>query len=155
MFLSDVPMASTKISALTQITNTTADDLLLISSTLDAGTSYDTRAIKVSDLLDDLGKADLDIDDLEALTGMGAGATDLGTFNGDQIPDGSTIKAALQSLEDGLASAVSGGVLSGSNVNQLVAATAAETEPTSWLFLVVDTADGAIKAIDKTFLEIE
>ena len=43
----------------------------------------------------------------------------------------------------------------GDNVNNLVGVTSAETEPASYLFLVVDTNNGAIKAIDKTFVEVE
>ena len=44
-------------------------------------------------------KADLDVDHLETLTGMGAAADDLGTFTGSTITDNSTIKTALQELE--------------------------------------------------------
>ena len=48
----------------------------------------------------------------------------------------------------------------GDNVNVLVGSTSADTVPTSagadnYLFLVVDKSNGAIKAIDKTFLEAE
>ena len=43
----------------------------------------------------------------------------------------------------------------GDNVNNLVGVTSAETEPASYLFLVVDAGTGAIKAIDKTFVEVE
>lgn len=185
--------------------------MLLISSTLDSGTSYDTKAIKVTDLLpivdeddftsdsatavptqqsvkayvdtkisDLIGTAPAVLDtlqelsaalggdenfattittsisNLDGLVGAGAAASDLGTFTGSQIPDASTVKEALQSLEDGLASAVSGGILSGSNVNQLVAdTTAPETDPDNWMFLIVDTADGSIKVLNKTFLELE
>ena len=46
-------------------------------------------------------------------------------------------------------------VRGGDLLTRMVAPTAADSEPTSWLFLVVDTTDGSIKAIDKTFLEIE
>jgi len=40
-----------------------------------------------------------DVDDLVTLSGVAANATDLGTFTGTTIPDASTVKAALQSLE--------------------------------------------------------
>ena len=48
----------------------------------------------------------------------------------------------------------------GDNVNVLVGSTSADTVPTNngadnYLFLVVDKSSGAIKAIDKTFLEAE
>lgn len=45
-----------------------------------------------------------DVDDLVALSGVAANATHLGTFTGVTIPDSSTIKAALQSLETSLES---------------------------------------------------
>jgi len=47
-------MASSKISELTQIANTTADDLLLISHTSDNGSTYNSRHISRQDLQDDL-----------------------------------------------------------------------------------------------------
>ncbi len=47
-------MASSKISELTQIANTTADDLLLISHTSDNGSTYNSRNISRQDLQDDL-----------------------------------------------------------------------------------------------------
>ena len=40
-----------------------------------------------------------DIDDLVALSGVAANAVDLGTFSGTIIPDASTVKGAIQSLE--------------------------------------------------------
>lgn len=43
--------------------------------------------------------AQTDIDNLVTLSGVAANSTDLGTFNGSTIPDSSTIKGALQSLE--------------------------------------------------------
>ena len=39
------------------------------------------------------------VDDLETLSGVPANSTDLGSFTGTTIPDNSTIKGALQSLE--------------------------------------------------------
>ena len=47
-------MASSKLSELTQITNTSADDLLLISHTSDGGSNYNSRHITRQNLQDDL-----------------------------------------------------------------------------------------------------
>ena len=40
-------------------------------------------------------------------------------------------------------------------MNELVGSTVAQTEPANYLFMVVDQTDGAIKVIDKTFIETE
>jgi hypothetical protein len=54
---------------------------------------------------------------------------------------------------------IAGKVTTGANVNTLVGATSAGTVPVdgsgndNYLFLVVNKADGAIVAVDKTFLE--
>ena len=89
--------------------------------------------------------------DLITLTGVAENSAHLGTFTGSTIADNSTIKVALQALE----TAAEGSVQDGDNVNVLVGSTSADSEPTNYLFLVVNTADGTIKAIDKTFLEVE
>lgn len=96
---------------------------------------------------------DGNVDDLVTLTGVGENSTSLGTFTGSVIADNVSIKAALQALETAVES--SSFVEAGDNVNRLVGSTSADTEPANWLFLVVDTSNGAIKAIDKTFVEIE
>ena len=43
----------------------------------------------------------------------------------------------------------------GDNVNNLVANTSADAEPATWKFLIVDCSNGAIKILDKTFVEVE
>ena len=40
-----------------------------------------------------------DVNNIQTLSGMPDGATDLGTFTGDKIPNSSSVKAALQALE--------------------------------------------------------
>ena len=112
-------MASSKISALTQISTATNDDLLLLSHTSDAGSTYSSSSITVADFLSGLSGGD--------------GYTSEST----QLTDSADLVRGSDLL------------------TRLTAPTAADIEPTSWLFLVVDTADGSIKAIDKTFLEIE
>ena len=60
----------------------------------------------INDLISDVGTletavlaAQSDISDLQTLSGVPDDSTDLGTFTGTTIPDNSTIKEALQSLE--------------------------------------------------------
>lgn len=57
-----------------------------------------TRVITMPDSNVNLGH----LANLQTLSGVNAGATDLGTFTGTTIPDSSTIKSALQALETSL-----------------------------------------------------
>ena len=91
------------------------------------------------------------VGDLNTLTGVAQNATNLGTFTGSTIADNVAVKAAIQALE----TAVETKANTGANVNTLVGVTSGETEPASFLFLVVDASDGSIKAIDKNFVEVE
>ena len=98
------------------------------------------------------------VGDLNTLSGVAQNDEDLGTFTGSTIADSSTIKTALQALETAAEdiSVVDTDVVdAGDNVNRLVASTSADAEPAAWHFLVVDTATGAIKVVDKTFVEVE
>ena len=88
--------------------------------------------------------------------------TSLGTFTGSIIPDSATVKSALQAVETEIEalqiSDLTDGanvVEAGDNITRLVGSTGADGEPASYLFVVVDQADGALKFIDKTFIEIE
>ena len=94
-------MASFKVSQFTGVSNSTDDSLLMLSYTADNGSTYQTRKIRVADLLDDIAQ-DSDLAALVTLTGVPAGSTDLGTFTGDTIADSSTLKGALQALETAL-----------------------------------------------------
>jgi len=94
-------MASFKVSQFTGVTNSTDDSLLMLAYTADNGSTYQTRKIRVADLLDDIAQ-DSDLSALVTLTGVPAGSADLGTFTGDTIADSSTIKGALQALETAL-----------------------------------------------------
>lgn len=94
-----------------------------------------------------------DVTDLRTLSGTSDEDEDLGTFSGTTIADNVTIKAALQALETAVESASV--VDAGDNVNRLVANTTADTAPSDFYFLVVDSSSGAIKAIDKDYLEID
>ena len=104
------------------------------------------------------------VGDLNTLTGVAQNAEDLGTFSGSTIADSVTVKTALQTLETSVEdiSAVDTAVVdAGDNVNRLVGATSAGTTPVdgngddNYLFLVVNKANGAIVAMDKTFVEVE
>ena len=100
------------------------------------------------------------VGDLNTLTGVAQNDEDLGTFSGSTIADSVTVKAALQALETASEAIDAKTVDSGNNVNVLVGVTSGETVPQdsgvdNYLFLVVDKSNGAIKAIDKTFLEAE
>lgn len=53
----------------------------------------------------DLDALEQDVADLTTLSGVASNATTLGTFTGTTIPDSSTVKAAIQSLETALESA--------------------------------------------------
>ena len=94
-----------------------------------------------------------DVTDLRTLSGTSDEDEDLGTFTGSTISDNVTIKAALQALETAVET--KGTTDAGDNVNTLVASTSADTEPTNWHFLAVDTSDGSIVVLDKTFIEAE
>ena len=110
-----------------------------------------TRASADSTLTTNLAETDANTDDLVTLSGVAENSANLGTFTGSTIADNQTIKAALQALE----TAVELKTDDGDNVNQLVGNTSADTEPANYLFLVVSTADGSIKAINKEFVETE
>jgi hypothetical protein len=211
---------ATKLSAVTQKTGTNADDLILLASTEDAGSSYASKAIKISNLFSSV-----------------ASGTDLGTFTGSTLSANASVKTALQELETAheaevinrgtaISAAVSAlvdaapGTLdtlneiaaainddadvfttlttaiaavqtdvdqneadgdagraalsalitsltstvaaldtktvdSGDNVNNLVASTTPDTTPASFYFLAVDASTGAIKVVDKNFVEVE
>ena len=94
-------MASFKVSQFQGVTDTTADSLLMLSYTSDAGSTFATRKIRVADLLNDIAQ-DADLTALVTLTGVDAGATDLGQFSGQTISDSSSLKGALQQLETAL-----------------------------------------------------
>jgi len=110
-----------------------------------------TRASADTTLTNNLAETDANTDDLVSLTGVAENATDLGSFSGSTIADASTIKAAIQALETACELSTD----DGDNVNQLVGNTTADTEPASYFFLVVDASTGAIKAVNKEFVETE
>ena len=110
-----------------------------------------TRASADTTLTNNLAETDANTDDLVTLSGVAENSTNLSTFTGSTISDNQTIKSALQLLE----TAVETKCATGANVNTLVGSTSADSEPANYLFLVVSTADGSIKAINKEFVETE
>ena len=227
---------ATKLSAVSQKTGTNADDLVYIASTSDAGSTYESKAIKIENLFSsvasgtDLGTftgstlsdnasvktalqeletaleteasdrataittavnnlvdsapGTLDtlneiaaalnddpalattltnlinanethIDNNVSLLGVTKDDTDLGTFTGSTIADSQTVKQALQALETASEAIDTKTVDGGDNVNNLVASTTPDATPATFYFLAVDAATGAIKVVDKNFVEVE
>ena len=136
-------------TALGTFTGSTIADASTVKAALQAlETSLETKggSGSITAVSDNVG-------DLVTLSGVAQNAEDLGTFTGSTIADTQTVKQALQALETAVESA--GVVDAGDNVNRLVAATSAETVPSTYYFLVVDQSDGSIKVIDKSFMEID
>ena len=73
---------ATKLSAVSQKTGTNADDLVYIASTSDAGSTYESKAIKIENLFSSV-----------------ASGTDLGTFTGSTLSDNASVKTALKNLK--------------------------------------------------------
>ena len=67
----------------------------------------------------------------------------------------------MDGVTSNIRSQINGKVATGANVNTLVGSTSAGTVPVdgngddNYLFLVINKANGALVAIDKTFLEAE
>ena len=95
------------------------------------------------------------IDANVSVLGVTKDDTHLGTFSGSTITDNVAIKTALQELETAQEAIDTKTVDGGDNVNNLVASTTADATPASFYFLAVDAATGAIKVIDKNFVEVE
>jgi hypothetical protein len=227
---------ATKLSAVSQKTGTNADDLVYIASTSDAGSTYESKAIKIENLfssvasgtdlgtftgstlsdnasvktalqeletaleteasdrataittavnnlvdsapgtLDTLNEIAAALNDDPALAttltnlinaneahidanvsvlGVTKDDTDLGSFSGSTIADSQSVKQALQALETASEAIDTKTVDGGDNVNTLVASTTPDTTPATFYFLAVDAATGAIKVVDKNFVEVE
>ena len=95
------------------------------------------------------------IDNVATLSGVAKDSTNLGTFTGATIADSQTVKQALQALETASEAIDTKTVDGGDNVNTLVASTTPDTTPASFYFLAVDAATGAIKVVNKNFVEVE
>ena len=95
------------------------------------------------------------IDNNVALLGVTKDDTDLGSFSGSTIADSRTVKQALQALETASEAIDTKTVDGGDNVNTLVASTTPDATPATFYFLAVDAATGAIKVVNKNFVEVE
>ena len=95
------------------------------------------------------------IDNNVALLGVTKDDTDLGAFSGSTIANSQTVKQALQALETAAEAIDTKTVDGGDNVNNLVASTTPDATPATFYFLAVDAASGAIKVVDKNFVEVE
>jgi len=135
-------------------TGSTIGDAATLKAALQAlETSLETKGTAGS-----VSAVSTNVGDLVTLSGVAQNAEDLGSFSGSTITDSVTVKAALQLLETAAEdiSVVDTDVVdAGDNVNRLVASTSADAEPAVWKFLAVDCATGAIKVLDKTFVEVD
>ena len=95
------------------------------------------------------------IDNVATLTGLAKDSVNFGNFTGSVISSATTLKTALQELETASDAIDAKTVDSGDNVNSLVASTTPDTTPATFYFLAVDAASGAIKVVDKNFVEVE
>ena len=127
----------------------TLDTLNEIAAALNDDPSFATT---ITNLIND---NETHIDNNVACIGITKDDTDLGSFSGSTIADSQTVKAALQALETATEAIDTKTVYGGDNVNTLVASTTADATPASFYFLAVDAATGAIKVIDKNFVEVE
>ena len=142
--LSGVAKDSTSLGTFTGTTIADSETIKGALQTLETAVESKGSATSLTSLTTAVG-------DLNTLTGVAQNATNLGTFTGSTISDNVAVKTAIQSLE----TAVETKCATGANVNTLVGVTSGETEPASFLFLVVDASDGSIKALDKNFVEVE
>tara|TARA_R110002012_G_scaffold163971_1_gene326381 strand:+ start:4652 stop:5506 length:855 start_codon:yes stop_codon:yes gene_type:complete len=130
---------------------TDASDLQTLTGIADGNSTLGTftgSTISDNDSIKDALQALETALEAQSLSGLGvtASATELNYVDG--------VTSAIQTQIDAK-------VATGANVNTLVAATSAGTSPVdgngadNYLFLVVNKANGAIVAVDKTFLEAE
>tara|TARA_R100001082_G_C4365728_1_gene161832 strand:- start:2504 stop:3487 length:984 start_codon:yes stop_codon:yes gene_type:complete len=135
---------------------------ILTATKISAGTHLDTALLKIGGTDVTSTAAELNILDgvtstaaeLNILDGVTSTATEL------NILDGVTATTAELNYCDGVTSNIqtqlNAKTTDGDNVNVLVGVTSGETvSDTDYLFLVVQKSTGAIKAIDRTFLETE
>ena len=127
------------------------------SATIKAALQALETAVEASDSLAELGVT-ATAAELNLLDGVTATTAEL------NLLDGVTATTAELNYVDGVTSAIQtqidGKVATGANANVLVGSTSADSVPQSagednYLFMVVDKANGAIKFVDKTFLEAE
>ena len=102
-----------------------------------------------------LAANEVHIDNIATLTGLAKDSTSLGNFTGSTITNGTVLKTALQELETAQEAIDAKTVDSGNNVNVLVANTTPDSTPATFYFLAVDAASGAIKVVNKDFVEVE
>jgi len=85
------------------VSDTGSDATIPAATTLIAGLMIPAQFDKLANIAItqavDLDTLESDVADLTTLSGVASNSTTLGTFTGTTIPDSSTIKAALQSLE--------------------------------------------------------
>jgi len=150
--LDGVTSSTAELNLLDGVTATTAEINYLDGVTSAIQTQLNSKQATLTGLTSTVAE-------LNILDGVTATAAEL------NILDGVTATATELNYVDGVTSAIqtqiNGKVATGANVNTLVGNTTAQTVPVdgsgddNYLFLVVDKSDGSLKAITKTFLEIE
>ena len=148
--------ASDRASAITTAVNNLVDSAPGTLDTLNeiAAALNDDPALATT-LTNLINANETHIDNNVSLLGVTKDDTDLGAFTGSTIADSQTVKQALQALETASEAIDTKTVDGGDNVNTLVASTTPDTTPASFYFLAVDAATGAIKVVDKNFVEVE
>ena len=168
-----VTSTAAEINLLDGVTSTTAELNILdgVTSTAAEINLLDGVTATTSELniLDGVTATAAEINILDGVTST---ATELNLLDGVtattaelNILDGVTATTAEINYVDGVTSAIqtqiNSKVATGANVNTLVGTTSAQTVPVdgngddNYLFLVVNKANGALTAVDKTFLEAE
>ena len=148
--------ASDRASAITTAVNNLVDSAPGTLDTLNeiAAALNDDPALATT-LTNLINANETHIDNVATLSGVAKDSTNLGTFTGGTIADSQTVKQALQSLQTASEAIDTKTVDGGDNVNTLVASTTPDTTPTTFYFLAVDAATGAIKVVNKNFVEVE
>ena len=148
--------ASDRASAITTAVNNLVDSAPGTLDTLNeiAAALNDDPALATT-LTNLINANETHIDNNVSLLGVTKDDTDLGAFTGSTIANSQTVKQALQALETASEAIDTKTVDGGDNVNTLVASTTPDTTPASFYFLAVDAATGAIKVVDKNFVEVE
>ena len=169
----NVTSTATELNVLDGITSTTAELNILDGVTSTAaelnlldGVTATTAELNILDGVTSTAA------ELNILDGVTSTATELNILDGVtsttaelNILDGVTATTAELNYTDGVTSNIQTQIDSkcatGANVNTLVGTTSAQTVPVdgngddNYLFLVVNKANGALTAVDKTFLEAE
>lgn len=139
------------VDALVDSAPGTLDTLNEIAAAInDDANAFTTLTSAIAAVQADVDQNESDSDAAEAslTAAIAALQADVDQNETDSDAADATLTAAVAALD---AKTVDGG----DNVNTLVASTTADATPSTFYFLAVDAATGAIKVIDKNFVEVE